>query len=306
MNLKNHLSRLIILGVTFLCLFCVKFNAKTISEGIYTIQSAVDSNKFLDINECSKEESTKMQLWEKNDTDAQKFYIYKSKDGCFRISAVCSGKLITCLGNDMGSEITQNMCNNSDNQKWSIYLSDDDSVSFCLKSAGMYLDVNGANSENGTKIQLWERNGTDAQKFYLVPLKEFHRDDYIVSTKKEDIQIDKITDLMKHLGKNYSSEKVKSMIDNSQICFGVYSKAGNQLGFARVITDYETTCFIMNVVIDSSCRGKGLGLKLMQSILENDELKKCRFSLISSSEKVARLYGLLGFASTGWDYMIAG
>ncbi len=51
-----------------------------IADGIYFIQSALDPNKCLDIECASKEKLAKMQLYEKNNTDAQKFYIYKCSD----------------------------------------------------------------------------------------------------------------------------------------------------------------------------------------------------------------------------------
>ena len=303
MQSQKRLFRLFFLGVIFFGLFCISTNAKKVSEGIYTIRSSVDSNKFLDIDSGSKDEFARMQLWEKNDTDAQKFYIYKSKDGYFRIRPVCSGRLVTCNDSKIGSGITQNSRNDSDNRKWTIFPSNDGSVRFYLKSASLFLDINGACSENGTKVQLWEENDTNAQKFFLVPLKKFNRDDYTVSTKKEEMQVDKIKYLLRHLGKNWSDSQVKRIINNSQFCFGIYDKSGKQVGFARVITDYETTCFVMNVVIDSDYRGKGLGLKLMQYILEDKSLESCRFALIPSNEKVANFYRLLGFRNTFLNYM---
>ena len=46
-----------------------------------------------------------------------------------------------------------------------------------------------------------------------------------------------------------------------------------QIGFARVVTDYSTICYILDVVIDEAYRDMGIGTKLMKTILENDDLK---------------------------------
>ena len=51
------------------------------------------------------------------------------------------------------------------NQKFKLLLNSDGSVTF--ENGGFALDVTSSNAKNGTQIQLWERNYTNAQKFYL-------------------------------------------------------------------------------------------------------------------------------------------
>lgn len=284
--------------------YAVPKKEEIISDGIYYIQSALDDSKCLDVQCASQEENAKVQLYEKNQTDAQKFYIYRVDNDYYEIRAVCSGKLVTSAGKKVGSVIVQRFHDDSEEQKWSILPLESGGVKFISKSSGLLLDVDGAKAENETKIQLWEDNDTKAQKFFLVPIKKFDISGYTVSNRKEDMQIDRIKYLMKFLGKNWSSEEIKTIIDNSQICFGAYDERGVQIGFIRAITDYNTTCFMMNLVVDPNCRGKGLGTWLFREIVDDKQLVNCRFSCIPSSEKVAVGYRVVGFRDTGWNYMI--
>lgn len=66
-------------------------------------------------------------------------------------------------------------------------------------------------------------------------------------------------------------ETIEKSIENS-ICFGVYNNA-DQVGFARVVTDYATVFWIADVFIDERHRGKGLGKELVRYILEYEVLQ---------------------------------
>ena len=54
------------------------------------------------------------------------------------------------------------------NQKFKLLANPDDSVTF--ENSGLVLDVANGAAKNGTQIQLWLKNGTIAQKFYLEPV----------------------------------------------------------------------------------------------------------------------------------------
>lgn len=297
----------------FCILFCFAFlgrvSAKNsnITEGIYILESAVKPGNVLDIEGGSSDNSAPLQLYEKNYSDAQKFYIYKASDGYFRIRSLCSGKLLTCGSyfseNEKFSDtgIFQKKFVNSDYQKWILEESDKGGVYIICKANDLIMGFDNRSS----KIKLWKQNINKGQRFKLRPVKTFNSDGYIISTDKNDMQIDRMQVLFKSLGKDWSRQKFKKIIDNSSMCFGVFNKKGVQVGFARIITDYETTCFVMNVVIDKSCRGLGIGTKLMRYILEHEKLRNCQFSLTPSNEKVARTYGLVGFKKAYCTYMRA-
>lgn len=74
-----------------------------------------------------------------------------------------------------------------------------------------------------------------------------------------------------HWAKNFTDKRILKSIDNS-LCFGLYENA-NQVGFARVVTDFTYTAWIADVFIISEKQGKGYGSILMNSILSHESLR---------------------------------
>ena len=63
-----------------------------------------------------------------------------------------------------------------------------------------------------------------------------------------------------------SAEQVQKSMEHSQ-CYGVYLEEEKKLvGFARVITDFATTYYLCDVIIDTAYQGKGLGEALVSHI----------------------------------------
>ncbi len=74
--------------------------------------------------------------------------------------------------------------------------------------------------------------------------------------------------------KGRSMEEVKQSIAHS-LCFSMFDTAqGNQIGFARVATDYVVFAWVMDVFIDQKSRGKGYAKKLMDYILNYPSLSQ--------------------------------
>src|SRR6185503_6229290 len=93
------------------------------------------------------------------------------------------------------------------------------------------------------------------------------RGDFTISTDKARLDLDIIHGFLNtsYWAAGRSVETIKRSIENS-ISFGVY-KGDQQVGFARVITDYATFAWIADVFIVESVRGQGLGKWLMKVIL---------------------------------------
>jgi GNAT superfamily N-acetyltransferase len=60
--------------------------------------------------------------------------------------------------------------------------------------------------------------------------------------------------------------------ENSALVVGAFTKDNNQIGYARVISDKTRFAYILDVYVDDNYRKKGIGQKLIKSILENKEL----------------------------------
>src|SRR5436190_21156876 len=101
--------------------------------------------------------------------------------------------------------------------------------------------------------------------------------DYIISIDKAKLQpgvIHKYLSEESYWAKNISLEQVLKRIENS-FCVGVYFKI-EQVGFARVITDYTSLAYLADVLILELHRGKGLSNPLMEFILNRNELQNIR------------------------------
>ena len=77
------------------------------------------------------------------------------------------------------------------------------------------------------------------------------------------------------------------------LCFGVYVD-GHQVGFARVITDYTLLAWLADVFIDERTRGRGLGKRLIETIVNHPELREIRRFMLATSD-AHELYRRYGF-----------
>ena len=88
-------------------------------------------------------------------------------------------------------------------------------------------------------------------------------------------------------------EKIKKSMENSS-CYGVYLDEENRLvGFARVISDYATTYYLCDMVIDTAFRHMGLGTALVSHIVSLPEYAGLRGVLITRDAH--DLYRKFGF-----------
>ena len=92
--------------------------------------------------------------------------------------------------------------------------------------------------------------------------------------------------------KGRTIDEVKKSIDNS-ICFGIY-KNDNQIGFARIITDYVVFVYLMDVFILEEFRGKGYSKILLQKIFDDDRFKRVKKWILATKDAHS-LYAQFGF-----------
>lgn len=121
-----------------------------------------------------------------------------------------------------------------------------------------------------------------------------HFNDYIVSTDKSKLDINLIHNFLtnSYWANGISLDLVRKRINNS-LCFGIY-KENNQLGFARVITDFVTLAYLLDVFILESERGKGLSKILLNYIFSYEDLKDIKKWMLSTKD-AHKLYAKYGF-----------
>ena len=87
----------------------------------------------------------------------------------------------------------------------------------------------------------------------------------------DDLSQMNLDDIIKLLQSTYwadkrSDEQIEKSARNSS-CYGIFIEGEDKLaGFARVISDYATTYYLCDVVVDEEYRNKGLGTALVSYI----------------------------------------
>ena len=121
-----------------------------------------------------------------------------------------------------------------------------------------------------------------------------------ISTDKTKLDIAQIYEFLNersYWAKGRSLETVQKSIQHS-LCFGAYDENGNQLGFARVATDYAVFGWLMDVFVLEQHRGKGIGKKLIEAIVNHPDLKNLsRLGLgTADAHGLYRQYGFTGLS----------
>jgi GNAT superfamily N-acetyltransferase len=87
-------------------------------------------------------------------------------------------------------------------------------------------------------------------------------------------------------------EVVRRSIENS-LPFGVY-KGSEQVGFARVISDYATFAYLADVFVLEESQGAGLGKWLVETIAAHTRLQGLRRWMLATKD-AHELYRKVGF-----------
>ena len=126
-------------------------------------------------------------------------------------------------------------------------------------------------------------------------MREWRRDEFTISTDQERLDFKVIHNFLStqsYWAIGRPIEVIKRSVENS-LAFGLY-RGEEQVGFARVITDYATFAWLADVFVLDSERGKGLGKWLMEVIVAHPELQGLRRWVLSTKD-AHELYRRVGF-----------
>jgi GNAT superfamily N-acetyltransferase len=124
---------------------------------------------------------------------------------------------------------------------------------------------------------------------------EWHRGEYTISTDRGRLDLALIHRFISeesYWGKGRSIEVVRRSIENS-LPFGVY-RGAEQVGFARVVTDYATFAWVADVFVVEAHRGRGLSKWLMETIISHPDLQGFRRWVLATQD-AHELYRRFGF-----------
>jgi GNAT superfamily N-acetyltransferase len=89
---------------------------------------------------------------------------------------------------------------------------------------------------------------------------------------------------------------VARAIANS-LCFGAFWQ-GQQVGFARVVTDKTTFAYLCDVYVLEAHRGRGLAQQLMHHVMKHPDLQGLRRMMLATRDAHG-LYAKYGFKALG-------
>ena len=107
---------------------------------------------------------------------------------------------------------------------------------------------------------------------------EIYQDGFCISTAFEKLDL---TGIHRFLSKeaywclNIPFERVKRAAENS-LNFGLYDPGGQQIGYARVISDRSTIAYLGDVYVLPEWRGRGLSKWLIGTVMQHPELQGLR------------------------------
>ena len=119
---------------------------------------------------------------------------------------------------------------------------------------------------------------------------------FLISTDRSKLDLDAIHRFLtrSYWAEGIPRETVARSIENS-LCFGVYN-GGEQVGFARVVSDFATYAYLADVFILEQYRERGLGKELMASVMAHPDLQGLRRWSLATRDAHG-LYTQFGFTA---------
>ncbi|MBZ4415856.1 GNAT family N-acetyltransferase [Myxococcus sp. RHSTA-1-4] len=125
---------------------------------------------------------------------------------------------------------------------------------------------------------------------------EWTRGDFIISTDRARVDVEVVHRFLQssYWAAGIPLELVRRAVENS-LPFGLYRLGtGEQVGFARVVTDFATFAYLADVFIAEAVRGQGLGRWLVETLVGHPELQGLRRWLLATRDAHS-LYAQQGF-----------
>ncbi len=119
--------------------------------------------------------------------------------------------------------------------------------------------------------------------------------DYVITTDKGRLDLEFIVRSLQttYWASQRPREVTLAAIEGS-LCFGAYDPAtGQQVGFARAVTDGATMAWLCDVFVDPAHRGRGLGKQIMAAVVAHPTLARARLYL--ATKDAHGLYEQYGF-----------
>ena len=123
---------------------------------------------------------------------------------------------------------------------------------------------------------------------------QYSRKDYTIDTDRQRLDLDIIHEYLTHSYwcPGIPREVLAKAIDHS-LCFGLYRRE-EQIGFARVVTDYSRFAYLCDLFVLKPYRGQGLGKWLVECVMNCPLLQGIRVMWLGTRDAHG-LYAKYGF-----------
>lgn len=123
---------------------------------------------------------------------------------------------------------------------------------------------------------------------------EWQRDEFVISTDPTQLDLPVIHGFLhtSYWARGIPLEVVEQAVANS-LMFGIYHN-DQQIGGARIVTDYATFAYIADVFVLDAFRGQGLGKWLMEIVIAHPQLQGLRRWMLMTADAHG-LYQQFGF-----------
>lgn len=244
-------------------------NTNNIEEGYYRIHSKINYNFVFDILDGSLEAGANLQLYESNNTNAQKFRIKKRADGTYKILNAVSGMALDVQGAVLENGTNIQTWGDTDNaaQKWTFSKKDTNIYAINLANTRFVIDLKDVNVANGSNIQIWEFSNSPQNLWILEKLdEEIIRNEGIEDYIAEQIRKNFINNEDVLLNREYMEVRVKT---HTKLNISVSTIVDVQNNIFNLHTFMTNCTQKYNISYNFAIEGKRLVITI-----ENKEAKK--------------------------------
>ena len=140
-----------------------------IKNGYYMIQSGNATNRVLDINNYSMNNGGNLEIYQKNGTSNQVFYLQYRNNGYYSIQAVHSGYYLHKANSGKTDDVHQWSGYGANNTQWALE-SAGNGYYYIRSRSGNYLDNSGARTTLGNNVGTYKKNNSAAQKWKFIAI----------------------------------------------------------------------------------------------------------------------------------------
>lgn len=146
-------------------------NTNDIKEGYYRIHSKLNYNFVFDVLNDSQEVGANLQVYEINNSNAQKFKITKNENGTYAIANIKSGLLVDVVGGifENGRNVYMWEDNNGPAQEWRFVKKAENTYAIYLTTnTNFVIDLQDGKAENGGNVEIWEYVEGSTQELWIL------------------------------------------------------------------------------------------------------------------------------------------